>query len=97
MRQRSWQHPDAICMCVQHQPAFYGDADDIPAKALLFGGRKFDFVPKDLRRMKPFDPPSFLTSTPGVGKSEWVKLSDLKNEQRRIEFAGCGQKVRVHE
>lgn len=63
---------------------------------MLFGGKKFDFVPRDFRHMQPFDPAALLPSESSADIiPEWVKLADLKREQRRVESGQIVNRVRT--
>ncbi|RLN26472.1 hypothetical protein BBJ28_00012863 [Nothophytophthora sp. Chile5] len=39
----------------KYQPAYYSNQGDIPEKAMVFGGKKFEFVAQDLGNLPQFD------------------------------------------
>uniref|UniRef100_K3WHC9 DNA polymerase n=1 Tax=Globisporangium ultimum (strain ATCC 200006 / CBS 805.95 / DAOM BR144) TaxID=431595 RepID=K3WHC9_GLOUD len=80
---------------IQYQPAFYSKREDIPDKAMIFGGKKFNFTPHDRAHMKPFDPDSLVKNVSRLNQSttKWTKFADLTRGPQRFE---SGQKtVRV--
>ncbi|KAF1333596.1 Recovery protein 3 isoform 3, partial [Globisporangium splendens] len=78
---------------IQYQPAFYSKREDIPDKAMIFGGKKFDFTPHDHAHMKPFDPGSLgeTVSSLNQNATKWTKFADLIRGPQRFE---SGQKSR---
>ncbi|KAE9047947.1 DNA polymerase zeta catalytic subunit [Phytophthora rubi] len=85
---------------MQYQPAFFSNPANIPEKAMVFGGKKFDFAPQHPRNLLVFDttatrqllnPLSSNSSSGGVSSESWCKLSRLKapNVSR-----GRGEKAR---
>ncbi|KAK1947415.1 DNA polymerase zeta catalytic subunit [Phytophthora citrophthora] len=72
---------------IQYKPAFYSNAADIPEKAMVFGGKKFDFAPQSSHNLRVFDttdtrqllnPLCSAGSREEVGITPWCKLSQLK-------------------
>ncbi|KAG2785806.1 DNA polymerase zeta catalytic subunit [Phytophthora cactorum] len=72
---------------MQYQPAFYSNAADIPGKAMVFGGKKFDFTPQSTSNLPVFDttatrqllnPLCSGGSTASMDSTPWCKLSLLK-------------------
>lgn len=64
---------------------------------MLFGGKKFDFVPHDLRHMLPFDPAALLPNEASSYERlpQWEKLADLKQERRQFEYGRMVTRVRT--
>ncbi|KAL3674721.1 hypothetical protein V7S43_000655 [Phytophthora oleae] len=72
---------------IQYKPAFYSNAADIPEKAMVFGGKKFDFAPQSTSNLRVFDttetrqllnPLCSGGSSEGMGSTPWCKLSQLQ-------------------
>ncbi|KAG6580342.1 recovery protein 3 isoform 3 [Phytophthora cinnamomi] len=85
---------------MQYQPAFFSNPTDIPEKAMVFGGKKFDFAPQHPSNLLVFDTASTrqLLSTPSSNGSNddrncesWCKISQLKAPNV---VRGRGDKVR---
>ncbi|ETL80985.1 hypothetical protein L917_18572 [Phytophthora nicotianae] len=85
---------------LQYQPAFYSNAVDIPSKAMVFGGKKFDFTPQNTSNLPVFDtaatrqllvPLCSGGSNDKMSNAPWCKLSCLKTPNAPYER---GEKVR---
>ncbi|KUF85933.1 DNA polymerase [Phytophthora nicotianae] len=85
---------------LQYQPAFYSNAVDIPSKAMVFGGKKFDFTPQNTSNLPVFDtaatrqllvPLCSGGSNDRMSNAPWCKLSCLKTPNAPYER---GEKVR---
>ncbi|CAI5722501.1 unnamed protein product [Peronospora effusa] len=72
---------------MQYQPAFYSIAADIPDKAMVFGGKKFDFKPHNASNLLTFDtaatrqllnPLCSGGNSDSTGNMTWYKMSHLK-------------------
>ncbi|POM77123.1 DNA polymerase zeta catalytic subunit, partial [Phytophthora palmivora] len=73
---------------IQYQSAFYSNSADIPDKAMVFGGKKFNFTPQNTSNLPVFDTTSTrqllnqLDSGGSCGNMTnppWCKLSQLKS------------------
>ncbi|TMW55834.1 hypothetical protein Poli38472_008482 [Pythium oligandrum] len=83
---------------MEHQAAYYSNADDIPEKPLVFGGKKFEFTPTDLTHIPRFD--TLQSRAMRNGKNElpsWSTLDSLKSHQPPHLFATVNkiQRVRI--
>ncbi|OWZ17640.1 DNA polymerase zeta catalytic subunit [Phytophthora megakarya] len=72
---------------MQYRPAFYSNSADIPDKAMIFGGKKFDFIPQNTNNLLAFDttetrqrlnPLSSGESCDNAKNTPWLRLSQLK-------------------
>ncbi|GMF09368.1 unnamed protein product [Phytophthora lilii] len=72
---------------MQYKPASYSNSADIPDKAMVFGGKKFDFTAQNASKVPIFDTAStrdLLTSFASANSNDasinapWFKLSELK-------------------
>ncbi|KAL4099442.1 hypothetical protein PRIC1_007247 [Phytophthora ramorum] len=81
---------------IQYQPPYYSKPADIPDKAMVFGGKKFDFALQNTSNLPTFDTITarrLLNSLGSSGNSDtsWCKLSHLKTPNARRDR---GDKVR---
>ncbi|KAG7388922.1 DNA polymerase zeta catalytic subunit [Phytophthora pseudosyringae] len=85
---------------LQYQPAFYSNADDIPGKSMVFGGKKFDFAPQRTSNLHVFDttatrqllnPLCSGGTSDSMNSTPWCKLYQLKIPSVS---RGSGEKVR---
>ncbi|CAH0515493.1 unnamed protein product [Peronospora belbahrii] len=86
---------------IQYQPAFYSSAADMPEKAMVFGGKKFDFTPHNTSSLLAFDTTAtrqLLKLHCSEGRNDitentsWYKISQLKKSSDN--FHGRGVKER---
>ncbi|KAL7687193.1 putative DNA-directed DNA polymerase, family B, ribonuclease H-like superfamily [Plasmopara halstedii] len=89
---------------VQYQQAYYSNTADIPAKAMMFGGKKFDFSSLSTKDLPEFDTTGTrqLLKTPYDGgggdnfkTKQWRKLSQLRIQKSHDERVGKIRRVRM--
>ncbi|TDH68756.1 hypothetical protein CCR75_000141 [Bremia lactucae] len=85
---------------MKYQPVCYSNAAEIPEKAMVFGGKKYDFTPQNIKNLPEFDTAFarqlLYRHRSGEGSlkldnARWCKLSRIKKPSI---VRGSGEKMR---